>query len=146
MKKLHTLFPAVFFFVLIQPALAQSAAPNWQPVFLNAAGSQSLYGVRVFYALEQCDGQDALILKFVNTNTYTVKAEWEHLMYRTSGEAVSGSDRKSLTINANGEVQGDCAYNATLKIILSEHGLKATGFSQYTAAYFTVSPVNEANK
>ena len=76
-------------------------------------------GVEGFYQLTTCNGTQMIALKFVNHNTYDIKAGWKNIAITQDGQRhLGGNAQDSLAIPASTTLEGSCS-NAKLLIKFS---------------------------
>jgi len=141
----------ILFFVLIfsysQKAYAQ-ANPDWKLLFLDIAGHTTIKGVEVYSQVNTCKDEDVVFLKFINHNSYPVTVKWLDAVHTTDQKWIKKdqeADNKSLTLDANAEIKGDCSTtsysecNVKLKNFID----KITNYNEYAIYHFEVLPVKK---
>ena len=79
---------------------AGTASPEvWQPLKLSDDGNNKLNNVAFFRLKSQCNAEEAMLLRLVNSNAYPVKVEWQ-----LSPE----SSKVYVIVPATTDMQGSC--------------------------------------
>ena len=116
---------------------------SWSPIGLTVSGANSYNGVDAFYQLSNCNGEDAVLVKFVNHNAYAVTIEWYPGVFSTEQKWIRKenlADKKSIVLNPNAELAGDCtAANPCMIILLKDFSLAATNFARYGTSNFSIT-------
>ncbi len=119
-----------FFFLLIslfaiifyssQKAHAQSVS-DWKQLYLDIAGSTNVKGIEVFAQVNTCNDEGVINIKFINHNGYAVTVKWLDAVRTLDQKWIKKEkpgDKKSLTIEANKEIKGDCLSNKYTECII----------------------------
>ena len=139
-----TVFVLLFFFF---QNFAQTNAPSgkaeWVPIHLIASCGNTINGVEASYQLSTCNGVDIVFVKLVNHNAYPVKVEWYPAVFTQEHQWIKKetlADKKSITLNPNGQLEGDCSGTKPEMIIrLADFSIKKNNFFRYGALSFMVS-------
>lgn len=144
MKKLFTLFFSILFFALVQDSFAQNSAPNWQPVWLSIDGTNSFHEVDAYYALTSCGGVETVLIKLVNHNNFSLKAEWKDMVLTLDDKQVFRSKEKnSILLKANSESAGDCSgNNIQLVVKYSDFAIDKKNFKTFITSEFDFSVIH----
>ena len=135
---------ALFSILLITKGLSQTqvVASNdieWKPVLINMDGTNAFKGIDVTYMVSKCNSKDVVLLKLVNTNTYSVKAQWINVVVTKGGELFGNSKLVSLKLAPSSENIGYCSGKIIqLTIKLSDFGIDATNIDTFVASNFDV--------
>ena len=124
----------------INPVKAEVLAQaGWKGAFLNVAGMNFIRKVEVFSQLGKCESEDVIFLKMINHNDYDVKIEWMGGVYTKDRQRFEDPEgMKSITINANEEVVGDCSHNKELLTRLKDYIDGVDNFNRYAPSSFEV--------
>lgn len=135
MKK--NLLYLAFSFFLFSGIKAQTNE-NWQGILLSTDGTNALNGVKAYYKVAACNNNEVIMLKFVNTNSYTVKAGWKDMIITKNNNKLTGNNTQdSLTLAPHAEIAGDCSGNNTeLTVKLSDFGTDIYDFKTFLATGF----------
>jgi hypothetical protein len=154
MKKL---FAFLFIPILAPSAFTQNKAASqpattvpgaevaWQPAMLNTMdGTNSFDGVEAYYALTTCTGTEMVLVKIVNHNTYTIKAEWRDLILTQADKQLFRSNQKNFVVLAPKSLaSGSCSGNAVqLTLRLSDFGTDAKNFKIFGTSEFDFNAVH----
>ena len=109
-------FLIAFLFTILSSTYKVNAQNKneWQPIFLNVIGDNKMDGVEVFFQVNSCNGEDAICIKFINHNKYTVKIEWFDEVFTHDLKWINKekeSDKKTITISSSTEKKGECFQN-----------------------------------
>jgi hypothetical protein len=108
------------FFLTSCPLFAQTKE-EWQPIFLQLTGANTMNGVEASFLVTMCNGEDVVFVKFVNDNTYPVKLEWFDAVFTQELKWINKdgvSDKKSITLAANAEVKGTCSSSGNADLVV----------------------------
>jgi hypothetical protein len=97
------------------PAGGNSGSTEW--VLQTTNGN-----VEFYYKIDECNGQKAVFLKFVNKNNYKVEVKWEEVYAdKKSGKSFDNFEgKKHLVISPNATLQASCnSTECTECLILS---------------------------
>ena len=135
------LLTGLFFFVL--PNLTAQNNSEWQPIFLQVTGANTMNGVQASFQINSCNGIDVVYVKFINHNQYPVKIEWFDGIFTQELKWIyknSPSDKKSITLPINGEAIGDCFNNHYKELIvkLNDFVAEKKDFKRYSASQLMV--------
>jgi len=129
-KTLQTIITFILLLGAAQFCSAQSGQ-NWKTLSFPA-GTATFNGVEGYYQLTTCNGAPILLLKFVNNNSYSLRAGWRDMIVTKSNSQISGGNlQDSITIAANSTVMGDC-NGATPQLFIK-------------MSYFPISDINDFN-
>ena len=144
-KKLHL---SVFIFILILSSLHQVGAQtnDWQPIFLQVTGVNTMDGVEASFQINTCNGEDIIYIKFINHNENTVKLEWfdavfsQELKWINKDQALN---KKSLILPAGKEAKGECSGKIYPELIVKIKDFVADkkDFKRYSASQLKVIAV-----
>jgi hypothetical protein len=103
---------------------------NWQPVMF-ISGTSSFNGVDAYCMPDTCNGIQSILLKFVNNNTYTIRAGWKDMLVTKANQQLTANlVQDSVTIGPNSNVSGNCAGNSgQLVLKLSDFGTDISNFN-----------------
>jgi len=119
MKKIIYLVIPLFalIFSVSFKAEAQAMIPEWTILKLDVAGRTIVGGVEAFAQVKKCKEDDVVYLKIINHNEHTVTVKWYDAVLTPQQIWIkkdNAAEQKSLTIEPNKEVKGDCgAVNYT---------------------------------
>ncbi len=116
----------------------------WEKIHLNSAGYNIVAGVEALYSLTKCNNDDVVFIKFINHNDYAVQVEWYNAVFTQDLKWIKKenlTDKKTLTLNANTEMQGDCSDTNTisLKIPLKDFVNDKTAFKRFSTSNLEIS-------
>ena len=119
-KKLHL---SVLLFILILSSLHKVGAQtiDWQPIFLQVTGVNTMDGVEASFQINTCNGEDVIYIKFINHNKYNVKLEWFDAVFSQELKWINkdqASDKKSLVLPAYKEAKGECSSKLYPELIV----------------------------
>lgn len=139
MKNLSTIFIAVFL-LLLSFAKAQSTQ-NWQPVLNNYDGTNLNEGVEATCLLSQCNNNDVLIFKLVNSTNKKFKATWYLTIQTKDGNKHTGNNAQyTLILKPNSDNVGDCSGSVKELIIkLSDYGVTKDNYEYLMANGFNLN-------
>jgi hypothetical protein len=85
---------------------------EWSKIGLSASGKNIQNGVEAFYKTAICSEEKVVLIKFVNHNSFAVKAEWDEAIF--TNEMIwytrsSDNSKKMITIGVNETIYGDCS-------------------------------------
>jgi hypothetical protein len=116
---------------------------NWNPIGLNVAGYNMMNGVEASYQLNTCSGEDVVFVKLVNHNAFTVTVEWYPAVFTQDHQWIKKetlADKKSVTLNPNDQLEGDCSgTKPEMIILLADFSTPAINFFRYGAMNFSVA-------
>jgi len=117
---------------------------GWVPIHLTVSGYNMQDGVEAFFQLNKCNEEDVVFLKLINHNADAVTVEWTDAIFTKELKWVSkenATERKSLTINANETVQGDCLRIDQSKLVVKINDFikKTDDFKLYGTTFFQVT-------
>ena len=120
--------------------------PDWKLLFLDIAGHTIINGVEVFSQVNTCKDEDVVFLKFINHNSHEVTVKWLDAVHTNDQKWIKKdqeADKKSLVIEANLEIKGDCSTtNYTQCIVKLKNFIdKQSNYNEYAIYHFEVSPV-----
>lgn len=118
--------------------LKAQTSNEWQPVLISMDGTNSYKGVEATYSLGKCNNKDVVMLKLVNTNKFSVKAQWINVVVKKDGKELFGNSKLvSIKLPASDEVTGSCSSKAVELIInLSDLGIQASDVNTFVASNF----------
>jgi len=138
MKKIILLSFCLFLFLQQQ----LSAQTSWAPIGLDVVGHNTKDGVEASYQLGTCSGLDVVFMKLVNNNNYTITVEWYPAVFTNTLTWIKKEtpvDKKSIDINPNAEITGDCSNaNPAMMILLTDFPVTVNNFIRYGATNLTV--------
>jgi hypothetical protein len=135
-------FGAIMFCFGIANAQTNKTANDntWMPVLISNDGTNGNNGVEAHYKLSKCNSFDVILLKFTNTNDYSVKAEWTNLVQTNDGRDLFGTGISSINLPPKSETAGDCSGNTTQLVIkLNDYGIYPVGFRAIIGSNFQVT-------
>ena len=143
-KLILTVFVLLFFFFKnFSQTTPSSGQAGWNPIGLDAGGLNTKDGVDASYQISTCKGEDVVFVKLVNHNTYTITVEWYPAIFTQDHKWIKKetlADKKSITLNPNGQLEGDCSGTKPEMIIrLADFSIKKNNFFRYGALSFMVS-------
>jgi len=116
---------------------------NWNPIGLDVAGHNTMSGVEASYQLSTCNGADVVFVQLINHNAYAVTVEWYPAVFTQDHQwfkKETPADKKSVTLNANSQLDGDCSgTKPEMIILLSDFSVQAINFFRYGALNFSVT-------
>lgn len=148
MKKIVYLIIPLFvlIFSVSHKVDAQAIVADWTILKLDVAGRTNVGGVEVFAQVRKCKEEDVVFLKIINHNEHKVNVKWFDAVLTPQQIWIkkdNSSERKSLIIEPNIEVKGDClSDNFTECIIkLKDFIDKPDNFKEYAVYHFEVIAV-----
>lgn len=112
---------------------------NWQNAILRADGLTQLEGVEAFCQRVNCEGQEHILVKFVNNNSQKVRIEWIDGVYMNGAWFYSANpNAKVLYLEPNSTLIGSCAESGKLKIAVSSIQNNPQDFQHYCVSGLTV--------
>lgn len=113
---------------------------QWTPVLVNVDGTNTFKGVELYYSLSTCGANEVVLLKLVNTNAKTVKAQWiNDIVTNDNAEHYGKTKLVSVNLNANSEVVGSCnTKTKELLVKLKDYGVEAKNFYTIIGSSFYV--------
>ena len=118
------------------------AQSNWSPIGLDVAGHNKVNGIEASYQLNNCNGEDVVFVQLINHNKYAVTVEWYPAVFTKESKWIRKenlSDKKSIALNPNAELAGDCSgTNQMMMIHLKDFSITADNFFRYGTSNFSV--------
>ncbi len=146
MKTKYLIIPLLLMiFSVSQKAYAQ-ANTDWQILKLDVAGRTISEGVEAYALVSKCKDDDVIYLKIVNHNEHTVTVKWfDALQSQQQIWVVKNdpSEHKSITLEPNKEMKGDCVANNYKECIIKVKDFidKQNNFKEYAIYHFEVIAV-----
>lgn len=137
MKKFLVL--SFFSFIFIIP---KADAQAWNPIGLDVVGHNTKNGVEAWWQLGTCSGDDAVFVKLINNNNYTVNIEWFPAVFTNNLQWIkkeTPADKKSIDVNPNSTAAGDCT-SQTMMVLLKDFPVVLNDFIKFGAVNFSVNP------
>jgi len=124
---------------------AQSGA-DWQPIYLQVTGHNTMDGVEALFQLSSCNGEDIISIKYINHNDYAVKLEWFDAVFTRELKWINkeqAADKKTIQLAAKEEAMGTCSNNLYAELIVKVKDFTADkkDFNRYSASRLWVSGV-----
>ncbi len=124
---------------------AAQTSPNWQVLYLDVAAHTIVDGVEAFSQVNKCKGEDLVYLKLINHNPYPVKIKWFDAVQTPDLKWIKKDniiEKKSVTVEANTEIKGDCSDNNYSECIIKLKNFidSQKDFKQYAVYHFQVVP------
>lgn len=124
---------------------AQSGA-EWQPIYLQVTGHNTMDGVEALFQLNSCNGEDIISIKYINHNDYAVKLEWFDAVFTQELKWINkeqAGDKKTIQLAAKEEAIGKCSNNLYAELIVKVKDFTADkkDFKRYSASRLRVSGV-----
>ena len=94
---------------------------SWEKAKVNAAGSNYVSGVDVFFRTDNCKSKQHIILKFVNNNTEDVVIEWADGVYTEDQQWIHNqrSDKsRSIELKGLQTIQGSCESRSEMQLCI----------------------------
>ena len=115
-------------------------AVEWTPVLVSMDGTNTFKGVEMYYSLSNCGGNDVVLVKLINSNAKTVKAQWVNAIVSIDEKEHYGKTKLvSVNLKANSESIGVCNAKPTeLVIKLSDYGVSVKDFKTIVGSSFYV--------
>ncbi len=137
--KMRNLILAAALLMMFGVARAQSNS-QWIPVLTNVDGTNTFKGVEMYYSLSACGTSDVVLLKLVNTNAQTVKAQWiNDVVSNDTKEHYGQTKLVYVTLKPNSEVIGSCTTKIKeLLVNLKDYGVEAKDFNTIVGSSFYV--------
>lgn len=140
--KYFLIFLLTIFLTVPHKANAQNNS-DWQPIYLQVTGVNTMDGVEASFQINTCNGIDIVYIKFINHNPNAVKIEWfdavfsQELKWYNKDQA---ADKKSLVLSANAEAKGACSNNLypALFVKVKDFVADKKDFKRYSASQFRV--------
>lgn len=134
MKKF--IFLALAFFCLQNLNAQQTQNQNWQNAVLRADGRTEVNNVEAWCQKVTCDGEEYVLIKFINKNDYRVGVEWIDAIWinGTWFYAPEPNNKKVLYLEAKSTVSGDCTGEPKLKVRISNIINNPADFQHYTVS------------
>lgn len=139
---------SVFVFCLVLSSLFQINAQTneWQPIFLQVTGVNTLDGVEASFQINTCNGEDIIYIKFINHNANAVKLEWFDGVFTQELKWINKElpvDKKSLILTANKEVKGECMSKLYPELMVKMEDFVADkkDFKRYSTSHLRVIAV-----
>jgi len=136
----------ISFFVLNFYSSQVNAQVNtdWRLLKLDVAGRTIVKGVEVFAQVSTCKDEGVVNLKFVNHNGYPVTVKWFDAMLTQDQKwvkKINPTDQKSLAVDTNKEIKGDCLTNNYSECIIKIKDFidNPNNFIEYDIYHFEVS-------
>src|SRR6266498_1174437 len=85
-------------------------AVTWKNAILRSDGQSQLEGVQSFCQKTTCNGEDVVLIKFVNNNNYKVRVEWTDAIWvKGVWYYAKNAAKKVLVLDANSTTVGQCS-------------------------------------
>lgn len=146
-KKFYFIIPLLALIVSVfNKADAQAIIPEWTILKLDVAGRTNVGGVEAYAQVKKCKDEDVVYLKIINHNEHTVTVKWFDAVLTNQQIWVkkdNSTDQKSVTIEPNKEIKGDClSDNYTQCIVkLKDFVDKPENYREYAVYHFEVIAV-----
>ena len=142
-----TVFVLLFFFFKTFSQTTSSddrMTQDWISISLAFTGQNVQNGVEASCQLAKCNGEDVVLLRFINHNTEAVKIEWNDAVFTKELKWVSKenvTEKKSLIIKTNETVQGECTGNNQTQLVVKVSDFVKTldDFKRYGVTAFQVT-------
>ncbi len=111
----------------IDASFAQTSSSKreqgWVPLHITESGQNIKDGVEACALSATCNGEEVMFIRFFNHNNETVTINWNDVLFTKQFQVTSKNpiSSKSLTINANDVVQGDCSDNNHPQLIVRKN-------------------------
>lgn len=120
--------------------------PDWKLLLLDVAGRTMVNGVEVYAQGGTCKDNEVVYVKFVNHNSYPVIVKWFDAVLTQDQKWIkkeNQADKKSIIIDANKEIVGECLTNNYIECIIKLKDFidKPTNFKEYAVYHFEVAEV-----
>lgn len=137
--KIKNLIVAAALMMMFGVTKAQSNS-QWIPVLTNVDGTNTFKGVEMYYSLSTCGTSEVVLLKLVNTNAQSVKAQWiNDVVSNDTKEHYGQTKLVSVTLKPNSEVVGSCDTKVKeLLVKLKDYGVEAKDFNTIVGSSFYV--------
>jgi hypothetical protein len=120
---------------------------DWKILLLDVAGHTIVKGVEVYSQTNTCNDDNVVYLKVVNHNPYSVTVKWIDAVRTQEQKWIkkeNDADKKSITLEANKEMIGDCLGSYKECIIkLKDFVDKPNNFKDYAVYHFQVLEITK---
>lgn len=123
-RKLQLLFLLLVLIIFSKLQVNAQTNSEWQPVGQTADGSGRIDGVETFFQINECNGKNVIYIRFINRNNYSIKLEWFDAVLTQELNWIFKdklADKKSLIINANSDLAGECSVSSGNVLKQSTH-------------------------
>jgi hypothetical protein len=130
-RNVYVFTVVLLFFTLnaVEASYAQTTLANgrqvqgWVPLHITGSEQNIKDGVEACVLSATCNGEEVMLIRFFNHNNETVTINWNDVLLTKQFQVTSKNpiSSKSLTINANDVVQGDCSDNNHPQLIVRKN-------------------------
>lgn len=138
MKKLSFI---ILLAVLSFTSLAQSktnlnaGATNWQNAILRADGKTEMDGIEAYCMKTTCEGEDFILIKFINKNEYKVVVQWVDAIFINGvWYYPQNQNPVKIQLDAKNTLAGQCEVAGKLKVKISSIINNPKDFQHYTVS------------
>lgn len=114
---------------------------SWLPALNNVDGTNVFDGVEAFYSFESCGNESYIVIKFINNNSFSVKAIWNHeFVLIDSQSSIIEKDKSELQIAPASSISGSCNEDLkNLKVKLSDYNINKKNLKTFVANSFELN-------
>ncbi len=146
MKKIITKLSLLLVLIIFSNFRADAQTSEWQPIYLQVTGANTMEGVEASFQLNTCNAEDVIYVKFINHNEYAVKLEWFDGVFSQELKWVNkegAGDKKSITLAAKAEAKGSCLNNSNPELIVKVKDFVAgkKDVKRYSSSQLLIVPV-----
>jgi hypothetical protein len=130
-------------FTLLGGIAKAQSTENWQPLMF-ASGMNSFKGVEGFCTTTNCGGVESILIKWINHNSYPVKAGWKDAVYTLDNRQMNSNTlQDSISLAPNSETAGRCGGDMNQLILkFSYFGTDIKNFNYLIALDFDIVKTN----
>lgn len=111
------------------------SSTTWNDAVLRADGLTEVGGVESYSMKTKCNGEEVVLIKFVNKNSYKVRVEWIDAIKTDGGWIYSKEQKpKVLYLEPNNNVVGQCDGLDKLKVKVSSIINNPSDFKYYSVS------------
>jgi hypothetical protein len=111
---------------------------SWSDALIRADGKKNLDGVEALYSKTTCNGEDVLLIKFINHNNYDVKLMWINAAY-SKGEWIYAIEQSKFEITSDTEISGSCDSNNMLFVKIKSILSNPQDFEHFSVSGLSVT-------
>ena len=130
----------IIILLLATMAMRGQQAVTWQNAILRADGQNQLEGVQSFCQKTICNGEEVVLVKFVNNNNYKVRVEWiDAIWVKGVWYYPQNATKKVLVLDANSNTAGTCGGEEKLKVRITNIISNPQDFGHYTVSGLAIN-------
>jgi hypothetical protein len=115
-------------------------AGTWQNAILRSDGRVQMDGVQAFCQKTTCNGEDVVLVKFVNNNNYKVRITWvDAIWVKGVWYYPKNNAEKVMVLDANSNTVGQCGGEEKLSVKITGIIENPADFGHYTVSGLAIN-------